>query len=60
MCITTLVSIYRSTYRRVYEGSEMEKGVYGRAVLYTGGQRDCAQEGSGVVRRRVAWLCAEG
>ena len=25
-----------------------------RVALCTGGQRDCAQEGSGVVRRRVA------
>lgn len=46
MCITTLVSRYMSTYRRVQECSEMKKGVYGRAALYTGGQRDCAQEGS--------------
>lgn len=31
----------------------MEKGVYGRAVLYTGGQRDCAPEGS-VIHGRAA------
>ena len=31
-----------------------------RVALCTGGQRDCAQEGSGVVRRRVAGLCAGG
>lgn len=31
-----------------------EKGVYGRAMLCTEGQRDCAQEDSVVVRRRVA------
>lgn len=48
MCITTLISRYRSTYRRVYEGSEMKKSVYGRATLCTGGQCDCAQEGSGL------------
>ena len=58
-----LVSRYRSTYRRVYEGSEMGKKactgerryaqensviVHRRVALYTGGQRDCAQEGSGL------------
>ena len=41
--------MYRSVAR-------WEKGVYGRAVLYTGGQRDCIQEGSVVIHRRVAWL----
>lgn len=48
--------------------------MYGRATLCTGGQRDCAQEGSvihrraagcaqegsGVVRRRVAGCAQEG
>ena len=37
-----------------------KKGVYGRATLCTGGQRDHAQEGSGVVRRRVAGCAQEG
>ena len=49
-----LVSRYRSTYRHVYEGSEMGKRrvressvVHRRAEwLCTGGQRDCIQEGS--------------
>lgn len=51
-----LVSRYRSTYRHVYEGSEMGKRrvpegsviMHRRAALYTGGQSDCAQEGSGL------------
>ena len=44
--------MYRSVAR-------WEKGVYGRAVLYTGGQRDCAQEGS-VIHRRAAGCAQEG
>ena len=48
------------THRRVYECSEMGKGVYGRATLCTGEQRDCAQEGSVIMHRRVAGLCAGG
>ena len=31
-----------------------------RVALYMGGQRDCAQEVSGVVRRRVAGCAQEG
>lgn len=48
-----LASRYRSTYRHVYEGSEMGKRrvressvVHWRVALCTEGQRDCAQEGS--------------
>ena len=50
-----------STYRRVQECSEMEKRrvregsvMHRRAALYTGGQSDCAQEGSVIAHRRVA------
>lgn len=56
-----------STYRRVQECSEMEKRrvregsvMHRRAALYTGGQSDCAQEGSVIAHRRVAGLCAGG
>lgn len=66
MCITTLISRYRRTYRRVQEGSEVGKRLYGRVMLCTGGQCDCAQEGSGLCTggqrgygRRVAWLWQE-
>lgn len=38
--------------RRVRESDVVHR----RVALYMGGQRDCAQKGSGVVRRRVAWL----
>ena len=46
MCITTLISIYMSTYRHVYEGSEVGKRLYRRVALCTGGQRG--------MRRRAA------
>lgn len=50
-----LVSRYRSTYRRVQACSEMGKKrvregnvMHRRVALYTGGQRDCTQKGSGL------------
>ena len=42
--------------RRVRESDVMHR----RVALYTGGQRDCAQEGSVIAHRRVAGCAQEG
>ena len=54
MCITTLVSRYRSTYRRVYEGSEVGKRRVRESDVMHRRVASCAQEGSVIAHRRVA------